>query len=205
MLREEFSERRIKLLVPESLVVAAVVVLGQVQLGNWGSGAHGQHHLRVLDGRDDAAVVVAARVQQSGASGLHRVARLVVAALAVTAGPAAQTTQTAQTAQAETANVSDLAVSTAMSADAADAAMTIAGVDQDGAQLLAAAITGTGNDLNGTVIATGSSGAGCGRGAATLRAMSVVGDSAESAVDGSAAVAAAADGQIGADEYRKGL
>lgn len=210
MLEDEFSAWCIKFLVLEALVaVAAVVVLGQVQLGYWGSGAHGQHHLRVLDGRDDATVVVAAGVQQSGASGLDRVTRtVVVAALVATIVAAANQTaiaaEAADTAQAvETANVSNVSVSTAMSI-AAVSTMTVARVDQDGAQLLAAAITGTGNDLNGTlVVATDSSGAGCGSGT-TLRTLSVVGDAAVSTIVG-AAIVAAADSQVGAEEYRESL
>ena len=192
--------------------VAAVVVLGQVELGHWSSGTDGQHHLGILWWRCETTVAVLAGVQESGASGLDGPTGTTIAAL-VAAVVAASNVSTVVAASDVSAVVaaSDVAASDVTASDvtaiaAADvanvtvltavfaaAAMAIAGVEEDRAQLLAATITGTGNDLYGTlVVATGSSGAGCGSSTA-IGALAIVGDAAVSVtgVAGVTVVAAA--------------
>lgn len=184
--------------------VAAIVVLGQVQLGNWGSGTHGQHHLGVLWWGSITAVAVLAGVQQSGASGLDGPTGTAIAALvaAIVATMVAAGDVSAIAAAAD--EVSNVSVSTAVFVVAA----LVARVEEDRTQLLAAAITGTGNNLYGTlVIATGSSGARCSSSAA-VSTLAIAGDAAVVTVAGAAVLAsvvAAADGEADADEYRKSL
>lgn len=143
--------------------VVAVVVLWHVQLGYWRSGTDGQNHLGVLGSRGVAAVMVLAGVQQSGAGWLDRPTGTAVTALLavsmVAIVPLALIVD----------SLHDLAVSGV-------AVAIVARVQEDWAQMLATAITGTtSNDLYGTIIATGS-GSSAGSSSTVVLTMSIAGD-----------------------------
>lgn len=196
-----------RLLLDLVATMAAVVVLGNVQLGYWGSSTHGQEHLGDLGSGRVLQVAVLAGVQKSGTGRLDRPTwtRSIAALLTVALLGCGVALLSGISIQMLGCGVALLRSRVALLLVVTSVA--IARVQQNRAQVLATAITGSaGDDLHGS----GSSSAGSSSTTSVLT-LSIAGEltvglttistlSTVSTVSTTIAAVAAAKSQSGAEE-----
>lgn len=190
--------------------MAAVVVLGNVQLGYWGSSTDGQEHLGDLGSGRVLQVAVLAGVQKSGTGRLDRPTWTTIAALLTVVLLGTGVALLGSVAVLSGISIQMLGCGVALLGcrvalllvvTVLGTAVAIARVQQNGAQVLATAITGsTGDDLHGG----GSSSAGSSSTTSALT-LSIAGELAVglatiSTVSTTIAAVAAAESQSGAQE-----
>lgn len=203
-----------RLLLDLVATMAAVVVLGNVQLGYWGSSTHGQEHLGDLGSGRVLQVAVLAGVQKSGTGRLDRPTwtRSIAALLTVALLGCGVALLGCRVALLSGISIQMLGCGVALLRSRVAlllvvTSVAIARVQQNRAQVLATAITGSaGDDLHGS----GSSSAGSSSTTSVLT-LSIAGEltvglttistlSTVSTVSTTIAAVAAAESQSGAEE-----